>query len=368
MGTDGQTDLLELLSEEADVADLKNVDDLVDLEPTRADTFSISSYGADYTVDSLVKRVSGGDFFVPPFQRAFVWNIKQSSRFVESLLMGLPVPSIFVFREADTNKHLIIDGQQRLRTLEYFYRERFREDKIFKLDEVRAPWNGKTCSELDEADRRRLDDSIIHTTIFRQESPKNDDSVYEVFERINTGGVKLSAQEIRNCVNFGQFTSLLGELNENEAWRKIYGPRSPRMKDQELILRFFAFFDGVEKYKRPLRSFLNRYMESRRKLTVQEMTALTKRFSQMIEAVHLSLGEKAFRPERALNTAVFDAVSVGLGRRLAADPFYDPAKLRTAYDTLLADPKFRATYTRATADEENVKDRFALADKAFTSI
>lgn len=87
--------------------------------------FAIESYGADYTVDSLVDRMRKGAFTIPEFQRKFVWTIRHSSKFIESLLMGLPVPGIFLYKEAATNKHLVIDGQQRLKTLQAFYDKRF---------------------------------------------------------------------------------------------------------------------------------------------------------------------------------------------------------------------------------------------------
>lgn len=196
-------------------------------EEIHSDTFSISSYGADYTVDGLVKRMKSGAFYVPPFQRSFVWNQRQSSRFIESLLMGLPVPGIFVFKE-DSGKHLIIDGQQRLKTLEFFYDGSFKERK-FRLLDVNDRWVDRTYDELAEDDRLRLDDSIIHTTIFKQDQPEdNKRSIYEVFERINTGGIKLSAQEIRACVSSGSFVDLLRSLNKTDAWRELFGPTSDR--------------------------------------------------------------------------------------------------------------------------------------------
>src|SRR4051812_15061689 len=92
--------------------DLKaeGVEDETKNEKENIGRFNIASYGADYTVDSLVKRLKAGAFFVPPFQRSYVWNQNQASRFVESLLLGLPVPGIFLYKEPTTNKHLVIDG------------------------------------------------------------------------------------------------------------------------------------------------------------------------------------------------------------------------------------------------------------------
>jgi len=361
---DGGT--LSEIIQEAD--DLKNVVDETELEDHETKPFTISSYGADYTVDSLVKRVGNKSFFVPPFQRALVWNVKQASRFIESLLMGLPVPGIFVFREAQTNRHLIIDGQQRLTTLHSYYEGIFRKEE-FRLVDVRKPWLGRTYKELDSSDKLRLDDSVIHTTIFRQEEPENNtDSIYEVFERINSGGIKLSDQEIRMSVNFGSFTDLLKELNNNTKWRDLYGAQSVRLKDQELILRFLALSYDLPTYSRPMRVFLNRFMEKNKTVDVGKAQEYTHKFTTAIEFVSAALGRKAFRPERSLNTAVFDATMVGISERLASGPIKDVSGFVAAYDKLVADNTFKDAYTRSTADEEKVKLRIKLARDAFTNI
>lgn len=358
--------ILSEIAEEAE--DLKNVQDEAELEDHDTKPFSISSYGADYTVDSLVKRVENKSFFVPPFQRSLVWNAKQASRFIESLLMGLPVPGIFVFREAQTNRHLIVDGQQRLTTLHSFYTGLFRKEE-FRLVDVRAPWLNKTYKELDDHDKLRLDDSVIHTTIFRQDEPQdNDNSIYEVFERINSGGIKLSDQEIRVSVNFGAFTDLLKALNDEEKWRAVYGTKSVRLKDQELILRFLALSSGLDSYSRPMRVFLNKFMEKNKNLAAAQAADFTTKFSSAINFVHSALGKRAFRPERSLNTAVFDATMVGLSDRLTAGPITDTAGFVVAYDKLLEDEGFRDAFTRSTADEEKVKLRIRLAKGAFAGI
>jgi uncharacterized protein with ParB-like and HNH nuclease domain len=190
-------------------------------EPHGGVSYEISSYGADYTVDSLVKRMRNGDFYLPKFQRSYVWNQRQASRFVESLLLGLPVPGIFVYREDNTKKHVIIDGNQRLKTLQFFFDANFKEKK-FRLIDVDGRWLDKTYEELDESDHRALEDAIIHTTVFRQDRPTNSiTSVYQVFERLNTGGTRLHPQEIRHCVSYGDLDLLLETLNNNSDWRVV---------------------------------------------------------------------------------------------------------------------------------------------------
>ncbi|NJN87766.1 MAG: DUF262 domain-containing protein [Leptolyngbyaceae cyanobacterium SL_7_1] len=140
-----------VLDEEEQIEDESSVDDVV--APIRYD---ISSYGADYDVEGLVKRLNRNDILVPRFQRNYVWNQAEASRFIESLLLGLPVPSIFLARESESNKLLVIDGQQRLKTLQFFYsgyfnpQEKEEKRKVFKLIKVQPEFDGLTYETLPE--------------------------------------------------------------------------------------------------------------------------------------------------------------------------------------------------------------------------
>lgn len=328
-------------------------------------TFAISSYGADYTVDSLIKRMNNETFYVPPFQRSFVWTQRQSSRFVESLLLGLPVPGIFVAKEEGSARHLIIDGQQRLKTLQFFFSGKFKERR-FRLLDVDPRWESKDIEIISDDDRLRLEDTVIHTTVFKQDHPKNDDtSIYHVFERLNTGSSKLYPQEIRNCVSYGSFSSFLQEANSINEWRQIFGPTNNRLKDQELILRFLALFYGWESYRRPMKDFLNIFMMRNREVDVEKRAEFLNLFRITIKKVHESIGDKAFRPERNLNTAVFDSVMVGLAKSIVSDFAPDQASILSAYKTLLENEEYRSAYIRATAVEQNVNTRIKLAISAF---
>lgn len=332
--------------------------------------YSITSYGADYPVDGLVKRIRAGDIYIPPFQRGYVWNLVQASRFVESLLLGLPVPGIFLSKEEETQKLVVIDGQQRLRTLQYFYDGIFgKSRREFALKSVQPQFERATYKTLLDEDRRRLDDSVIHATIVKQDVPSDDDSsIYHIFERLNTGGTLLQAQEIRACMYHGEFNDLLNELNTNEAWRNLYGPLSKRMKDQELILRFFAIYFDAKGYKKPMIDFLNKHMASNRHLQHYSREDLSKLFTTTVELICDSLAEKAFKPRRSLNAAVFDAVMVGVARRLAKAPIADQRTLKKRYDELLEKPDFIKAYESATTDEESVRRRLQLATAAFANV
>lgn len=346
----------------------EGIDDETLLENPGVRKFSISSYGADYTVDSLVKRMRQEAFKIPDFQRKFVWSLKHASKFIESLLMGLPVPGIFLYREAVTNEHLVIDGQQRLRTLQAFYDGIFR-GKEFKLVGVREPWNSKTYKTLEAADVLKLDDSVVHATVFQQDQPQDVlDSIYFVFERINTGGIRLSPQEIRNCVSLGPFIHTVKRLNSNDDWRAVFGPENMRAKDEELIVRFLAMYERGEQYTRPMIGFLNHFAADMNRASPAKLDSIAAIFERTISTVHSAIGPRAFRPIRVLNAAAFDSVMTGLARRLSKKPKPSDQTISDAYDQLVADADFLAACERATADEETVRTRLRLATEAFAGI
>ena len=142
--------------------------------------YAITSYGSDMPVDGIIRRLDREDIFIPKFQRKFVWTLTQASRFIESLIIGLPVPGIFLFKEPATRKLMVVDGQQRLRSLQQYHRGTFRE-RTFRLTGVTEELAGKSYRDLADDDRRELDDSIVHATIFKQDHPTNDrSSIYSV--------------------------------------------------------------------------------------------------------------------------------------------------------------------------------------------
>jgi len=309
-----------------------------------------------------------GSIFIPRFQREYRWDRKRASRFVESLLLGLPVPGIFLSREEGTNKLLVIDGNQRLRTLEYFYKGIFKDGKEFSLQFVQSQYRGATYQSISEEDRRRLDDSILHATIVRQDEPSDDDSsVYHIFDRLNTGGVNLTAQELRACLYHGEFNDLLKNLNENNDWRELFGPVSASLRDQELILRFLTFYFGG-KYSKPIAGFLNKYMGVNRHLKLQSSKQISQAFNNTVETINKHLGKAVFKPRGAFIAAIFDSIMVGVARRLEKGDIKDIEALRRNYIALLSNKDFISATETHTSDEENVVMRMKLATKAFTNI
>lgn len=347
----------------------KIIDKVVKSEEIIPFQYSITAYGADYPVDGLVRRISDGSIFIPPFQRGYIWDRRRASRFVESLLLGLPVPGIFLSREEGTNKLLVIDGHQRLRTLEYFYKGVFKDGKEFSLQFVQPQYRGATYQTISEEDRRRLDDSILHATIVRQDEPSDDNSsVYHIFDRLNTGGVNLTAQELRACLYHGELNDLLKSLNENSYWRELFGPVSSRLRDQELILRFLALYFNDEKYSKPIAGFLNNYMGANRHLKLQSAEQITQAFDNTVKTLNKHLGKNVFKPRAALMAAIFDSIMVGVARRLEKGYIKDIEALRRSYIALLSNKDFIWATETHTSDEDRVNRRIALATKAFANI
>ena len=372
------------MTEEADTLTVEQVEDeaAADTEADVLPLYKISAYGVDFDVTSLINRLDKEDIEFPNFQRGFIWSYRQASRFIESLLMGLPVPGVFLWRNPETEKLVVVDGRQRLETLQSYYRGTFK-GREFSLPDHTSPYQRvnpkfqeRTYRRLDEDDRRRLDNSVIHATIVSQERPPEQEegeetyssSIYYLFERINTEGTPLQPQEIRTAIYRGELVDLLGRLNGIAAWREIYGPPSARLKDRELIVRFFALFYRSGMYARPMKEFINRYFSSNRNLSRQSEDQLTELFGNTINTVSRAIGARAFRPEKALNAAVYDAVMVGVARRLEKGNVDNPDALKTAYDGLIVDPAFEEAYTKATSDAPNVLKRLQLATDAFAEV
>jgi hypothetical protein len=357
------------------------VDDLDPAEEIIPYTYTITSYGADYPVDSLVKRIDAHDILVPVFswknpiktnivgfQREYVWPRPKADRFIESLLLGLPVPGIFLVKEP-SGVLLVLDGHQRLHTLHSFCSGAINDD-VYRLGEVQERFAGKRYVDLDIEDRRRLDDSIIHATVVRQDEPTEDQSsIYVIFERLNTGGVNLQPQEIRVALYHGEFVRVLQELNDDPGWRKLYGANSKRLKDMELILRFFAFLFYAQKYESPMKGFLNRYMATNRQLTKQSGDELRAIFTATTKTIVSTFGSKAFRPRRAINAAVVDSLMTGVAKRLTSGgPIKNLQEAKKRFDKLMSDSEYFAAVETGTSQEANVKTRLTKAESAFAHL
>ena len=229
------------------------VDEVIDNNKLMA--YDIAVFYNTYNLSTLMKWW-GKKLIVPDFQRANVWNIKKASEFVDSILRGLPVPSMFIYDDMEKNRYLVVDGQQRLNSLYSYIKRGMYGDSVFRLvGNIHPNWTGRTFEELDQEDKDRLEDTLLNITVMRQIAPDDgQSSMYLAFQRINTGGIALTAQEIRMAVSYGELARYINQLSADEKLRKWDFLRSKNNRTfgnysqiQELLLKFWAYYFNYPK-------------------------------------------------------------------------------------------------------------------------
>ncbi len=343
--------------------------------------YRVSSFGADFDVEGLMNRLDRGDIFVPDFQRAYVWSPKQASQFIESILLGLPVPGIMLAIDDDDSedgkaRRYVVDGLQRLTSLQSFITGMFPNEKVFRLESVQTEFNGKTFQQLSAGDQRIIRDYVIHATIIKQEEPDQDKSgIYSVFRRLNTNGTPLTPQEIRAAIYYGSFSKLLGELAELEVWKSIFPANrrlSIRKEDEELILRFLALFQEYTRYQKPLELFLNKFMSVHQNASSKFLDEQRRVFVDTITLIHDAIGVQAFKVmvsvRRQFNRAAYDSIMIGIATRLKKGAIHDYNSLKAAYDRLIGNEDFLKLVSGSTSDERNMHERITAAIGAFDNV
>lgn len=346
------------------------------------DLYNISSWGADYSFRELVNLYDDNDLVKPELQRKYVWEKSEASRFIDSVLLGLPIPSIFLAK-TDDHKLLIIDGYQRLMTVNDYIKGVWTGDNsVFALSniagKINSRWRGKAFSQLSETEQRKIKTTTIHAIIFQQKAPKdNDTSLYQIFERINTSGKSLMPQEIRNCVYQGNLNTLLFKLNKNENWRTLYGnpKEDSRMRDLEFILRFFALNTpeilNARKGNISLKKNLNEFMGAKENNTPEKIQLLEKEFNDTITVVFNQFGENSFYNIQATDQTtirkrfyptVFDSIMISTSIAISKGVDTSQATEENRLN-LLRNESFKEYSTQGTMQIEHIKGRISLALK-----
>ncbi len=233
--------------------------------------------------------------------------------------------------------------------------------QVFRLKGLaeRSDFNGKTFEELPPRYQRKVRNSTLRAINIRQITPSGTgDSVFHIFERLNTGGTLLKPQEIRNAVYRGEIVSKLWKLNETPEWQKILGLKKPdkNQKDVELVLRLFSLFHSWKDYEKPMLSHLNKFMKDNRDFDSAEAEKFAEKFPKVAELVSENL-EKPFRPRGIINSAVLEAVMV----TLLEDDTIDGTRLRDGYKRLLEVPEFLERITGGTTDTVVLQRRIEIA-------
>lgn len=319
--------------------------------------FEIINYPADITLKGYLDQWRSGQLKIPPFQRDYVWEVKKASKLIESLILGLPVPGVFLFRPKGSSELQIVDGQQRILSIIKFQDEKFDDKSIFRLKGVQPHLDGKRFTDLAEDVRFKFETSVLRATVIQQLSPEDDTSVYQIFERLNTGGVNLNPMEIRQSVSYGPFVDVLKEMNDDPDWAKILGRAKPdkRLRDVELVLRCLAFYQCRDRYEKAMKEFLNVYMEHKRK-EPDDFEELAKNFADSTAMVVNTLGEKPFHLRGRLNYGVMDSVMYAA---LLAKFHVDDMDER--YGKLIEDPEYIQAVTYNTSDVSAIEVRMSKA-------
>ncbi|WP_134990228.1 GmrSD restriction endonuclease domain-containing protein, partial [Streptococcus mitis] len=217
-------------------------------------SFDISYWSYNITYSQLSNMYEKKIIKVPDMQRGFVWSKLQASRLIESILMGLPLPSIFLVQieEDGRKKYLVIDGLQRITAINSFIKNRrlpnskLKNSAGFALSGVNKKFDGKTFDELDsEGLADNLELNTINVIEFKQSSPYTESAIYQVFERLNSGGTSLTSQQIRNSIYYGYFNKKLNEFSEKYISQYFSQSANLNLINSELVLRTISIFDLI---------------------------------------------------------------------------------------------------------------------------
>jgi len=356
------------LDEEIDLPDQEEVSEFLDPVMKPFNPSEIDIVVEPKSLDALIKRIKHGEIDMnTDFQRhADLWDSRKMSRLIESILIRFPLPA-FYFDASEDDNWLIVDGLQRLSSI-----RKFVIDKKLKLSglEFLTELNGKTFDTLHRTYQRRIEECPVTVYMIKPGTP--DDVKYSVFRRINTGGLTLTNQEIRNALAKPRDRVLLEELANLECSKQLLGDLSKRMKDQELVLRFWAFyrFDYLDaNNKKEIASFLDRAMEEIKKGDEAYRINFKQQYTRAIQRCYRLLGESGFEKDsnssprkHSKNSTLFEVWMVEIAK-LSEDKFdrlmAKEALVKEKINVLLSDSEFFRAITYSTQKKDHVQTRYA---------
>jgi uncharacterized protein with ParB-like and HNH nuclease domain len=377
----------------------EDIESEYDEEGVSFQEYDITSSPNDFNMKTIVDFIESGVFEIPTFQRHYVWDIGRASKLIESIILGLPVPQIFLYEKA-RNKYLVIDGQQRLMSIYYFFKMRF--PRVEKRDELRGIFykegkipqfvladdtyfvdfrlhlplrlpkeknslNKLTFETLDDLDlQKTFLLRTIRCVMVKQNLPRDDgdSSVFEIFHRLNSGGVNLSPQEIRVSFYHSDFMTMILKFNSDERWRTLLTKKEPdlRMRDIEVLLRGFAMLIKGEKYTASMVRFMNEFARDMQSASSERIVLLERILANFFDQCQ-NLPEGVFGTgTKKLNISVYEAVFAtmckeGYINKSGMVPSIDQDKI----SKLKKDPEFVTATSSSSTSRENVNRRLRRA-------
>lgn len=331
----------------------------------------------DFSIrEFLILKQDGELVLQPDYQRNFVATEQIASKLVESILLDVPIPVVYLAEEVNGN-FSVIDGQQRLTSFISFLEGKYPDGKPFKLSSLKIlpELNRKTFTDLDAEAQKKIRSTTIHSIIIKKES--NEDIKFEIFERLNTGSTKLNEDEIRNTVYRGHYVSLLARLSENPTFHELVRKDTfkKRMIYRGMILRFLALSEkSYINYRSSMKQFCNKELRENQYLSAEKEKEYEKRFLHCVDLVKIVFGDKAFRryvpgeegqlgnwSTGQINMALYDLQMVGFTTFSKHEVLSKADFIREGLLELMTNhPKFQELITWQTSNTEYLKNRFKI--------
>lgn len=361
-------------------------------------SYDITVIPNDFNVMTINSLIESNVISIPNFQRNYVWDKKRASKFIESLIIGLPIPQIFLYQKS-RNSYSVIDGQQRLLTMYFFIHKKFPKigkrsslrkifdengkipDAIFKdenlFDDFKLsfnkqenglshPLNNKTYEELTDEQSSSFNLMPIRCMSIRQNSPSDDSSIYEIFSRLNTGGINLSPQEIRSCLYASDYYRMLFKVNGNKVWRKIFGKveEDAKFKDVEIILRSLALYaDGVN-YTGSMIRFLNKFSKNAQSFSKSTILEHKKMFLSVMKILE-GISPDNFHSSNRMNISLFESVFVSIALKIKGSMGETIEVCEKNIANLKKDKEFLQLTQHSSSHNESIRKRMNIAFKYF---
>ncbi len=345
--------------------------------------FEIGIKDGNFSVYELVRQYQNGRIILDAeFQRNLVWTKKDMSRFIESIILDLPIPALF-FNQTVENKYIVVDGRQRISTLISFLGKAKENDVFehlnFKLTGLKGlpHLNGKTYQDLKEyiGLQARIEDKALNIFVIKPSVKL--EIIYDIFDRINTGGTRLNKQEVRNALLAGKSNQLLKDLAQTDYFQEAIneGISDKRMKAQETVLRVLSFmiFDYEKEYKGSMSNFLEMGMKELNKTDDNKIEELKNRFEKVMKLSYSIFEENNFSLQlnekfKRINLSIMDSICHFLDTTNENFIEDNKEKIRKNYETLVNETNYIKAVTLATSSKEKVQERFYLAKTILSNV
>lgn len=318
----------------------------------------------DRMVKDLVKEIQDKTIILDPdYQRNYVWNNAKASLLVESILLNIPIPVIYA-SENEEGKWVVVDGLQRLYSLQRFFENKFKLTGLETLKEL----NGLKYNMLSEIVRNRLDRGELRIIVLQNDS--DPDIQFDIFMRLNTGAVKLNEQELRNCLYRGKLNNLIKNIiKENETLKKLISVKTDRMLTNELILRYLAVSEHFDKEKNAIQNYdgriknlINSYMYQHKNDDDDALNIIRYKVETQIEKVYEVLGVLAFKKNEKTtkpNAALFECIMLSFEDFSLAELKSKKESIKQLVSSLLNDANFEKSIDKATGNTEVINLRLS---------